>query len=41
MTKIVVIGITGRVGSRIATELLSRGHHVAGIARKVDGVAAR
>lgn len=41
MTKIVVIGITGRVGSRIATELLSRGHQVTGIARKVDSVAAR
>lgn len=30
--KIALIGITGRVGSRVATELLSRGHTVTGIA---------
>ncbi|HVB15515.1 MAG TPA: NAD(P)H-binding protein [Stellaceae bacterium] len=30
--KIVLIGVTGRVGSRLATELLSRGHAVTGIA---------
>lgn len=37
--KVVVLGITGRAGSRIAAELLRRGHQVTGIARKVDGVA--
>ncbi len=41
MTKTVVIGITGGVGSRIATELLLRGHQVTGIARNLDGAAAR
>ncbi|OJT95352.1 MAG: 3-beta hydroxysteroid dehydrogenase [Alphaproteobacteria bacterium 65-7] len=30
--KIVLIGITGRVGSRLASELLKRGHSVTGIA---------
>lgn len=30
--KIALIGVTGRVGSRLATELLSRGHTVTGIA---------
>lgn len=30
--KIALIGVTGRVGSRLATELLSRGHAVTGIA---------
>lgn len=33
MTQVALIGITGRVGSRIATELLRRGHRVTGIAR--------
>lgn len=41
MKKIVIIGITGRVGSRLANELLDRGHHVTGIARKVDHVEPR
>jgi putative NADH-flavin reductase len=41
MSKIVILGITGRAGSRIATELLSRGHTVTGIARKVEGVAPK
>ncbi|WP_283149857.1 NAD(P)-dependent oxidoreductase [Silvimonas soli] len=31
--KIAIIGITGRAGSRIATEALSRGHEVTGIVR--------
>ncbi|MGV2865674.1 NAD(P)-dependent oxidoreductase [Achromobacter sp. AGC39] len=31
--KIALIGITGRVGSRVADELLKRGHQVTGIAR--------
>lgn len=38
---IAVIGITGRVGSRIAAELLQRGHAVTGIARDVSKTAAR
>ncbi len=33
--KIALIGVTGRVGSRLATELLSRGHAVTGIALHV------
>ena len=33
--KIALIGVTGRVGSRLATELLSRGHEVTGIALHV------
>lgn len=41
MSKIALLGITGRAGSRIANELLARGHSVTGIARKVDGVEAR
>ena len=41
MSHIAILGITGRAGSRIATELLQRGHTVTGIARKVDGVAAQ
>lgn len=31
--KIALIGVSGRVGSRLLTELLSRGHSVTGIAR--------
>ncbi len=38
MSQVVVLGITGRVGSRIAAELLRRGHQVTGIARNVDRV---
>ena len=33
--KIALIGVTGRVGSRLATELLSRGHEVTGIAQHI------
>ncbi|PZP93274.1 MAG: 3-beta hydroxysteroid dehydrogenase [Variovorax paradoxus] len=33
MSKIAILGITGNAGSRIANELLSRGHSVTGIAR--------
>jgi uncharacterized protein len=33
--EIALIGVTGRVGSRLATELLSRGHAVTGIALHV------
>lgn len=39
--KVALIGITGRVGSRLAAELLKRGHAVTGIARNVDKVEAR
>ncbi len=41
MSRVAVLGISGRVGSRIATELLRRGHAVTGIARGVDTVSAR
>ena len=41
MSKIALLGITGNAGSRIADELLKRGHSVTGIARKIDGVTAR
>ena len=37
--KIALIGVTGRVGSRLATELLSRGHAVTGIALHVPQLA--
>ena len=33
--KIALIGVTGRVGSRLTTELLSRGHAVTGIASHI------
>jgi putative NADH-flavin reductase len=36
--KIALIGISGRVGSRLAAELLKRGHAVTGIARDVSNV---
>lgn len=39
--KVALIGISGRVGSRLAAELLKRGHAVTGIARNVDKVEAR
>jgi Putative NADH-flavin reductase len=39
--KVALIGIGGRVGSRLAEELLGRGHRVTGIARNIDGIAAR
>lgn len=39
--KIAILGISGRVGSRIANELLQRGHTITGIARKIEGVAER
>lgn len=38
MSHIAILGITGRVGSRIAAELLKRGHTVTGIARNVSTV---
>jgi len=36
--KIALIGVSGRVGSRLAAELLRRGHSVTGIARNVKNV---
>jgi uncharacterized protein len=39
--KIALIGISGRVGSRLAAELLKRGHTVTGIARDVSSVEQR
>ena len=39
--KVVVLGITGRAGSRIAHELLQRGHQVTGIARNVAAAPAQ
>lgn len=41
MSHIAIVGITGRAGSRIANELLQRGHTVTGIARNVAGVPPR
>lgn len=41
ITRIAILGITGRVGSRIAAELLQRGHTVTGIARNVAAVPAQ
>lgn len=41
MTRIAILGITGRAGSRIATELLQRGHSITGIARDISKAAAR
>jgi uncharacterized protein len=39
--KIAIIGATGNVGKRITEEALDRGHQVTGIARTIDGIAAR
>jgi putative NADH-flavin reductase len=39
--KIAIIGATGNVGKRITEEALNRGHQVTGIARTIDGIAAR
>ncbi|MBT2322600.1 NAD(P)-dependent oxidoreductase [Variovorax paradoxus] len=41
MSHIAILGITGRAGSRIASELLRRGHTVTGIARNVEKAEAR
>jgi len=38
MSHIAILGISGRVGSRIADELLARGHAVTGIARNTGKV---
>lgn len=39
--KIALIGVSGRVGSRLLTELLDRGHEVTGIARDTSQLASR
>ena len=36
--KVVILGISGRAGSRLRDELLQRGHQVTGIARDVSSV---
>lgn len=41
MSRIVILGITGRAGSRLAAELLTRGHAVTGIARNVSNLPQR
>jgi len=41
MSHIAILGISGRAGSRIATELLRRGHTVTGIARNIADVPPR
>lgn len=38
---VALIGVSGRVGSRLLAELLRRGHRVTGIARDTSNVAAR
>ena len=38
---IALIGVTGRVGSRLLAELLRRGHHVTGISRDTNNVASQ
>jgi uncharacterized protein len=35
--KVLIYGVTGRVGSRIASEAVRRGHHVTGVARRSQG----
>lgn len=39
--KLAIIGATGRVGSRILSEALTRGHEVTAIARHVEELAPR
>jgi putative NADH-flavin reductase len=39
--KIALIGVSGRVGSRLLTELLNRGHEVTGIARDISKLTSR
>ncbi len=38
---IALIGVSGRVGSRLVAELLRRGHHVTGIARETGKLASQ
>jgi uncharacterized protein len=41
MSKVALIGASGKIGSKIAAELLSRGHTVTGIARNPEKIAAQ
>lgn len=41
MQRIALLGITGRAGSRIASELVARGHRVTGIARNTSDTPAQ
>lgn len=41
MSHVAILGITGRAGSRIATELLGRQHTVTGIARNIGQASAQ
>lgn len=41
MSKVVVFGATGYVGSRIVTELLATGHHVVAVARNAESLKSR
>ena len=41
MSKIAIIGATGRAGSQLLEEALRRGHTVTAIARNTDTLAAR
>ena len=41
MSKVALIGASGRIGSKIAAELLSRGHSVTGVARNPEKIEAR
>jgi putative NADH-flavin reductase len=38
---VALIGVSGRVGSRVLAELLARGHAVTGIARSAGGLTSR
>ncbi|WP_419713043.1 NAD(P)-dependent oxidoreductase [Pseudomonas sp. NFX224] len=38
---VVILGITGRTGSRLSDELLRRGHKVTGVARNIEKVPQR
>jgi uncharacterized protein YbjT (DUF2867 family) len=39
MSRILVIGATGLIGSRIAAQLAASGHEVVGVAREIDAAA--
>lgn len=41
MSHVAILGITGRAGSRIATELLGRQHTITGIARNIGQASAQ
>lgn len=41
MSKVALIGASGKIGSKIAAELLRRGHTVTGIARNPEKIPAQ